>query len=91
MILRYSPDQVKVGSKTLKGTEFREIFSLNSANFSIKKENDGTLAVTTLGNGHGVGMSQWGANSLAQEGSSFSEIIMHYYTGTGIKSLYEIK
>lgn len=53
---------IQIGNITMKGTEFRALFGLKSANFSIEMSDDGMLAIRTTGYGHGVGMSQWGAN-----------------------------
>lgn len=72
---------ISIGNVTLKGTEFRKIFSLKSANFIIERAGENTLKITTLGNGHGVGMSQCGADYMARNGGSFEEIIKYYYKG----------
>ena len=66
--------------------EARSILGLKSTNFSIIKEEDRIL-FKVIGNGHGVGMSQTGADSLAKQGFSYKEILMHYYTGTQITKL----
>ncbi|NLC69228.1 MAG: stage II sporulation protein D [Clostridiaceae bacterium] len=76
--------RMKIGNKEIKGTEFRELFSLRSANFEMGKDKDGMIVITTYGNGHGVGMSQWGANNLAKNGKSWEEIVKYYYTGIEI-------
>lgn len=72
---------IRVGNVDLKGTEFRRLFSLRSANFNVEKDGKDKLKITAIGNGHGVGMSQWGANYLAGNGATFEEIIKYYYTG----------
>lgn len=77
---------IKVGNKVLKGNDIRSIFSLNSTNFKIEEKKD-TIYITTIGYGHGVGMSQWGANYLAKEGMSFEEILKYYYQGVDISQL----
>ncbi len=79
---------VKIGNVHLKGTDFRSIFSLRSANFSVKEQN-GVVRITTIGNGHGVGMSQWGANYMAKSGKDYREIIKHYYSGVELSSINE--
>ncbi len=71
---------VKVGAATLHGTEFREALSLRSSNFDIDYE-DGVFTIVTYGYGHGVGMSQYGAQYMAEQGSSYEDILRHYYTG----------
>ena len=72
---------IRVGNVDLKGAEFRRLFSLRSTNFTVKKDGKDKLKITAIGNGHGVGMSQWGANYLARNGATFEEIIKYYYTG----------
>jgi len=74
---------VKIGNKNLSGVEARTIFSLKSENFEIIKEND-KVKFLVIGYGHGVGMSQTGADSLAKEGKKYEEIIKHFYTGVEI-------
>lgn len=77
---------LKVGNLNLSGVEVRNIFGLKSANFKIDiQENNVKFAV--IGYGHGVGMSQTGADSLAKQGKKFDEIIKHFYTGVEIKNI----
>ncbi len=80
---------LKVGNLTLKGTEFRTLFNLRSSDFTVEKADGQTLKITTTGYGHGVGMSQWGADSLAKKGGTYMEILKHYYTGVDIVSIEE--
>lgn len=75
---------MKIGGVTLKGAEFRSIFSLRSANIDIKEENE-RIIMTVKGYGHGVGMSQYGANYLAAQGADFETILKTYYTGVEIE------
>lgn len=79
--------QVKVGDKTLTGREFRERLGLRSTNFTVSLEN-GEVVVNTTGYGHGVGMSQYGANGMAQEGKTYQQILTHYYQGVTISRLF---
>lgn len=81
-----SVKQIKIGSITIKGTEFRELFKLNSTNFKFDFEKD-TVRVNCMGYGHGVGMSQWGANVMAKNGSTYDEILKHYYKGIEIQKV----
>lgn len=74
---------LQVGNLTLKGREIREIFGLRSANFTVSVQ-ESTVLFTTDGYGHGVGMSQWGANGMAQAGYKYTDILMHYYTGVEV-------
>lgn len=78
---------VKVGDITLKGTEFRTMLGLRSANFTVEVTAEDMLKITTIGYGHGVGMSQWGADSLAKRGGTYIEILKHYYTGIDVISI----
>jgi len=73
--------EMKIGNITMKGTEFRKLFQLKSTNFKMAKLPNGKISITTLGYGHGVGMSQCGANYLAQKGTSFIDILKYYYKG----------
>lgn len=80
---------LKIGDITLKGTEFRTLLGLRSTNFVVEKVGKGTgdkqmLRITTRGYGHGVGMSQYGADSLAKKGGTCMEILKHYYTGVDV-------
>lgn len=84
-----SVKSIKVGSKTLEGTDVRTILNLNSANFNIEfGKTDVTISV--LGNGHGVGMSQWGANVMAEAGKKFDEILKHYYQDIKIGKIEDV-
>lgn len=74
---------MQVGNLTLKGREIRDIFGLRSANFTASVQSNMVL-FTTEGYGHGVGMSQYGANGMAQAGYSYINILAHYYTGVEI-------
>jgi len=76
--------KVQTGSMVLTGTDFRTVLSLRSAAFDISYA-DGSFKITTKGYGHGVGMSQYGANAMANEGSTYEEILEHYYKGAELK------
>ncbi|HHU63338.1 MAG TPA: stage II sporulation protein D [Clostridiales bacterium] len=78
-----------IGDVTLTGNEFRQLYDLNSANFKIKVTGN-QVVITTIGYGHGVGMSQYGANGMAEKGSSYREILRHYYKDTDIIHLNEL-
>jgi stage II sporulation protein D len=80
---------IKIGNVEIKGTEFRKLFSLRSANFKIEEGESDCLKITTIGYGHGVGMSQWGANNLAKNGGTYEEIIKYYYLGVDLKTIEE--
>ena len=72
-----------VGGKTVSGTDLRTALALRSACFEVKYEGEEAV-FTTRGYGHGVGMSQYGANSMAAEGKTWQEILEHYYPGCQI-------
>ncbi|MDQ0214124.1 stage II sporulation protein D [Oikeobacillus pervagus] len=69
---------VKIGNQELTGREVREKLDLRSTDFSWVLKGD-EIIITTKGYGHGVGMSQYGANGMAKEGKNYKEIVKHYY------------
>jgi len=76
---------VKIGGKQFKGREIREKLELKSTDFTwMRKGNE--IIITTKGYGHGVGMSQYGANGMAKEGKTYDQIVKHYYKGVEISS-----
>lgn len=79
-------NQVEVGGKAFSGRDIRELLNLNSSDFTWKR-NGNQIVINTKGWGHGVGMSQFGANGMAQEGQSYQEIVSHYYKGTKITEI----
>jgi len=79
-------EYVKVGSVNVTGREFRKALDLKSANFSLTVTNDAVI-IDTIGYGHGVGMSQYGANAMAKNGADYVEILMHYYTGADVVNM----
>ncbi len=74
---------IRVGAHTMSGRLFRSALGLSSTNFEIERE-DGTVTISQRGYGHGVGMSQAGANAMAKSGATFADILFHYYTGVAI-------
>ncbi len=77
---------IKVGSVTTTGKEIREVLKLKSANFTVEYK-DSSFTFTTCGYGHGVGMSQYGADYMARQGSDYKEILLHYYSGVTIDQI----
>jgi stage II sporulation protein D len=76
---------IKINSKEVTGSNMRQAFSLRSPAFKITAtENEVTFNVS--GYGHGVGMSQYGADYMARQGSTYDEILKHYYKGVEIKN-----
>ena len=73
-------DEITINDHKFKGTEIRALLNLRSTDFEITINED-KIKITTKGYGHGVGMSQYGANELAKIGYNYEEILKHYYTG----------
>lgn len=70
--------EVKLGEETITGEEFRELLGLNSACFYLA-DVEGDIRIVTKGLGHGLGMSQFGANEMAKKKKDFKEILNYYY------------
>ena len=73
-------DTIRICGKTFTGTELRSILGLRSTMFTVSVA-EGMIVFETKGFGHRVGMSQYGAQAMAEEGSSYREILEHYYVG----------
>lgn len=76
-------ETVSVGGTDIEGTELRRIFGLRSACFTVAADSE-SVTFRVTGYGHGVGMSQYGANQLAREGKTWQEILEWYYTGATV-------
>ena len=76
--------EMQIGGKKFEGTALREKLGLRSTAFIIAAVGD-TVYITTRGFGHRVGMSQYGAEAMAINGSSYQEILSHYYPGTELR------
>lgn len=77
---------IKIGNKKIEGRELRRILGLRSTNFKVDVKSD-MIIFEVKGNGHGVGMSQWGANYLAKNGASYKEILEYYYKGIDLEKI----
>ena len=77
---------LKINDIVFKGTDIRTKLGLRSTDFVIREDGSNYL-ITTKGYGHGVGMSQYGANGMAKEGHSYLEILSHYYQNTKISHI----
>ena len=77
---------IQINDKTYTGVSIRNLLALRSADFDITKTDTGVI-FTTRGYGHGVGMSQYGANGMAKAGYSYQDILKHYYKGVAINHL----
>lgn len=75
------------GTATLSGTTWRSLLGLKSTLFDAKLTKD-AVTFTGYGSGHGLGISQWGAERMAAKGASYAEILHHYYTGTTLQQMY---
>lgn len=75
------------GTATLSGTTWRSLLGLKSTLFDAKLTKD-AVTFTGYGSGHGLGISQWGAERMAAKGKSYADILHHYYTGTTLQQLY---
>ncbi|MBQ8016233.1 MAG: SpoIID/LytB domain-containing protein, partial [Clostridia bacterium] len=76
---------VRLGATEVSASKFREEFGLKSCCFEIDYS-DGEFTVTCYGYGHGAGMSQYGADYMARQGSTWREILAHYYPGTEVNN-----
>ncbi len=72
-----------IGKKEFTGKEIREKLELRSTDFQMTKKGK-QVTITTKGYGHGVGMSQYGANGMAKEGKTYKDILNYYYKGIAI-------
>lgn len=79
-------NEIKIGDTLYTGREIREQLHLNSTSFAIKYVDEG-VSFTTYGFGHGVGMSQYGAQGMAKAGKTYQEILSHYYQGVTISKV----
>jgi stage II sporulation protein D len=80
--------KIDLGNKTVSGEEFAKVLGLASSHFYIE-EYEGKARIICNGAGHGVGLSQYGANAMAEEGSDYVDLLKYYYTGVSIVDLAE--
>lgn len=73
--------QMRIGETICTGDQFRDALSLTSSAFSLK-DADGKLKITTIGKGHGLGLSQWTAQQMAKSGKNYEEILQFFFEGT---------
>ena len=78
--------EVSVGGKTFTGREIRDLLGLRSSDFTWERKGD-AITIVTKGYGHGVGMSQYGANGMAEDGKEYSDIVKYYYQGVAISDM----
>ena len=83
---RYDTGRVKemiINNQKYSGTKIRSLLGLRSTDFNIIYDYE-TVKIETKGYGHGVGMSQYGANAMANDGKKYDEILKYYYTGVDL-------
>ncbi len=80
---------IEIGGVRISGKDMRSYFNLRSSNFSVAPEGD-NIVFSVTGYGHGVGMSQYGANAMAKDNKTYKDILKHYYTGTEIVSMQSL-
>lgn len=80
---------IQIAGKTLSGSAVRAALGLNSSNFSITYSGS-NMIFTVTGNGHGIGLSQYGADGMAKNGSDYKEIVTHYYQGVEIMKIDDL-
>ena len=81
-------DTWTIAGETFSGVQVRKLLGLRSAAFTARVEGDG-LTFETRGYGHRVGLSQYGAQAMAQAGGTYGEILLHYYPGTELGKYVE--
>lgn len=81
---------IEIGGVCVRGTDFRTAYALRSTNVVLCEQADGTIHFDVTGYGHGVGMSQYGANAMAKRGALYDEILKHYYSGVEIEKINSI-
>lgn len=77
--------KLAVGNQTVSGADFRTALNLRSSDFTVSCDG-GDFTFKVVGYGHGVGLSQYGADYMARQGASFDEILLHYYQGASISA-----
>ncbi|MBQ6840894.1 MAG: stage II sporulation protein D [Bacilli bacterium] len=82
-------ESININNKNFTGLSIRKLLDLRSTDFEFKVS-DNNVDITTYGYGHGVGMSQYGANTMAKDGYNYDKILKHYYTGVEITSINSI-
>ena len=80
---------VRVGEENISGEEFRSNHNLASGCFTLQRYN-GQIRITTRGEGHGLGMSQYSADRMAKDGETYDTILQYFYEGTELKEVAEI-
>ena len=82
--------RVKICGTSMSGEQFRNFLGLAASAFEFQKGEEDRLKIVTMGNGHGLGLSQWTAQEMAKEGKSCEEILNYFFEGTKIEEKEEI-
>ena len=82
-------DRLSIGGIELRGTELRRLFGLRSTRLQISVSED-AVSFRSYGYGHRVGLSQYGARAMAEDGKSCEEILLYYYRGTELRKLQSL-
>ena len=82
--------QVQIGNTIIQGEKFRSLLGLNSSNMEFFIENE-EIQITVKGLGHGVGLSQYGANISAKEGKNYKEILEYYFRGLELEQKVDLE
>jgi stage II sporulation protein D len=80
-------EEIRIGSVKISGTAFRELLGLRSTNLEIKFPDKNHIEIHSRGYGHGVGMSQCGADAMGKKGFDYIEILEYYYTGIKVEEI----
>ena len=78
--------ELKIGNTVCTGDQFRDVLSLPSSAFSLSEDGEDRIKITTIGKGHGMGMSIWTADRMAEEGKTYEEIIAFFFEGTKLRN-----
>lgn len=79
-------NKIKINGNTFTGGQMIDKLNLRSSFFEITKDGE-NVVINTKGYGHGVGMSQYGAEGMARAGYTYDQILKYYYTGVEIKKI----
>ena len=82
--------KLKINNQEFTGRQIYQLLKIRSTDFEIIQDNEDVI-IKTVGYGHGVGMSQYGANGMAKEGYTYKDILTHYFQGTSIKKIKNFK
>ena len=81
--------ELNINGQSFKANDIYQKLNLRSTFFDIKQKGK-QVEITTKGYGHGVGMSQWGANAMAKNGNNYKEIIKHYFQGSDVININDV-